>query len=250
MAGERDIQMDFALKEMEKYSNGIKFTEICNIMKKEYPEMTQGALYGFVRDLYKKHGDKIAKPSTGLYILKKFDQNNVTNNQNTNSDNSKSIITEEAFYQPFVDFLEGALETCTTVISLGRNYLGDKWGTPDVVGVYKPGRRDLEQTIEITTAEIKIETSSFALITAFGQACAYKLFSHRVYLVIPKQSGEEAIDRIDSLCILFGIGLILFNNEDPNEPNFQIKNRAQKSMPDIPYMNKKIEKIADKLNLG
>jgi len=35
MAGESDIQMDFALKEMEKYSNGIKFIEICNIMKKE-----------------------------------------------------------------------------------------------------------------------------------------------------------------------------------------------------------------------
>jgi hypothetical protein len=205
MAGERDNKMDFALKEMEKYRDGIKFSEICKIMKKEYPEMTQGSLYGFVRDLYKKHTDKIVKLSTGLYILKIFDQNIVSNNQITSPNNSKSTTTEDEFYQPFADFLDIALETCTSVIPLGGNYLGDKWGTPDVVGVFKTERGDIEQTIEITTAEIKIETSSAALITAFGQACAYKLFSHRVYLVIPEQSGEEAIDRIDSLCILFGI---------------------------------------------
>jgi len=250
MAGERDIKMDFALKEMEKYNNGIKFSQICKIMKEEYPEMTQGALYGFVRDLYKKHTDKIIKISAGLYILKKLDQNNFSNNQNINSNNLKSTISEEVFYQPFAEFLDGELEDCSTVIPLGGNYLGDKWGTPDVIGVFKTVRGDIVQTIEITTAEIKIETSSTALITAFGQACAYKLFSHRVYLVIPEQSGPEAIDRIDSLCILFGIGLILFDKDNPDDPKFQIKNRAQKSMPDISYLNKKIEKIADKLKLN
>jgi len=249
MAEDREIKYDFALKEMENYSDGINFTKICKIMKDKYPEMTQGALCGFVRDLYKKHDKEIVKISTGLYILKKFDQNIASNNQNTSSNNSKTKINEEAFYVPFANFLDAALENCTTVIPLGGNSLGDKWGTPDVIGVYKPKRGDIDQTIEITTAEIKFDTSPNALITAFGQACAYKLFSHRVYLVIPEQSDDETIDRIDSLCILFGIGLILFNKDDPEE-EFQIKNRARKSMPDISYLNKKIEKIADKLNLG
>ena len=101
--------------------------------------------------------------------------------------------------------------------------------------------------MEIITAEIKIDTSS--LITAFGQACAYKLFSHRVYLIIPEQSSKTDLARLDSLCCLFGIGLIIFNSSDQDNPNFQIKNRAQKAIPDIFYVNQKIKKIADKLKL-
>jgi len=160
---------------------------------------------------------------------------------------TKATIPEEEFYEPFADYLVNELEDCTKAISLGGNILGDKWGTPDVVAVMKPSMGDFFQQIEIITAEIKTNTSE--LITAFGQACAYKLFIHRVYLVIPEQSNKIDIDRLDSLCILFGIGLILFNKNDPNNPNFQIKNRAQRAIPDTSYLNKKIKIIADKLDL-
>ena len=139
------------------------------------------------------------------------------------------------------------LEECTEAIPLGGNKLGDKWGTPDVVGVLKPSISDIIKDLEIITAEIKIDTSS--LITAFGQACAYKLFSHRVYLVIPEQSNKADLDRLDSLCCLFGIGLIVFNSNEPHNPNFQIKNRAQKAIPDTFYVNSKIKIIANKLKL-
>lgn len=45
---------------------------------------------------------------------------------------------------------------------------------------------------EIVSVEIKTDTNQ--LITAFGQACAYKLFSHKVYLVIP--NAEQDVGRI------------------------------------------------------
>jgi hypothetical protein len=49
------------------------------------------------------------------------------------------------------------------------------------------------------------------LVVAFGQACAYKLFSHKVYLVVSK--GSEEIGRLKPLCLRFGLGLILFEIE-------------------------------------
>ena len=247
MAGKRDAKMDFILKEMEKFNNGIRFSEIFKIMKDNFPEMTQGSLYGFIRDLYKYHVDKIDNPSRGLYILKKFDQGNNTDSQNVTVITTKTNIQEENFYEPFAEYLFNELEDCTKAISLGGNILGDKWGTPDVVAVMKPSMGDFVQQIELITAEIKTDIS--ALITAFGQACAYKLFSHRVYLVIPEQSNKTDIDRLDSLCILFGVGLITFNKDDPNNPNFQIKNRAQRAIPDTFYLNQKLKKIADKFDL-
>ncbi len=37
--------------------------------------------------------------------------------------------------------------------------------------------------LELVSAEIKIDASQS--VTAFGQACAYRLFSHKVYIVMP-----------------------------------------------------------------
>src|SRR5436190_18701070 len=74
------------------------------------------------------------------------------------------------------------------------------------------------------------------LITAFGQACAYKLFSHRTYLVVPRDASKEDIDRLDALCMIFGIGFILFDSSNAKSPEFAIKVRAAKHEPDSFYV--------------
>ncbi|CUU08741.1 hypothetical protein JGI4_02176, partial [Candidatus Kryptonium thompsonii] len=95
--------------------------------------------------------------------------------------------------------------------------------------------------LEIVSAEIKTDTTQ--LITAFGQACAYKVFSHKVYLVVPKQA-ESDIPRLESLCMRFGIGLILFDRNNLNDPKFQIRTRAVKSEPDYFYVNLYIQRLS------
>jgi len=103
-----------------------------------------------------------------------------------------------------------------------------KWGTPDVIGIRESRRGDIVKApTEIVSAKIKINTRD--LITAFGQSCSYKLFSHRSYLVIPKESLDEDIAKIDALCLIFGIGLILFNSNNAQEPEFEIRVRAKKA---------------------
>ncbi len=62
----------------------------------------------------------------------------------------------------------------------------------------------IEAPIEIVSAEIKTEVNQ--LVTAFGQACSYRLFSHKSYLVIPNRSPRDEIARLDSLCIVLGLG--------------------------------------------
>ena len=125
----------------------------------------------------------------------------------------------------------------THAISLGGNKFKDKWGTPDVIGKRESKRSDIIQgATEIVSAEIKTET--YQLVTAFGQACAYKLFSHKVYLVVPKQASNEEISRLDSLCLIFGIGLVTFDADTPAAPDFRIQTRPARHEPDLYYTNK------------
>jgi len=81
------------------------------------------------------------------------------------------------------------------------------------------------------------------LVTAFGQACAYCLFAHKSYPVIPADAPEDEIARIDALCQVFGIGLVLFDNKNTREPDFQICQRPQKHDPDMLYVNKNMKHV-------
>ena len=105
---------------------------------------------------------------------------------------------EQDFYEPFADWLVNDTEECTKAIVLGGNRFRDKWGTPDVIGKRESKRSDIIQApVEIVSAEIKPDV--YQLVTAFGQACAYCLFSHKVYLVISNKTPGDEVARIDAL---------------------------------------------------
>lgn len=155
-------------------------------------------------------------------------------------------IKEEAFYEPFADWLINELEECTTAIPVGGNVFKDKWGTPDVIGIREARRSDIiKPPTEIVAAEIKLDLNG--LITAFGQTCSYKLYSHRAYIVVPQNSSDEDKSRLDALARIFGIGFILFDAATPKAPNFTIRVRASRHEPDMFYVNKYLKLIEGKL---
>ena len=155
-------------------------------------------------------------------------------------------IKEEDFYEPFANWLVNELEECTKAIPLGRNRFKDKWGTPDVIGKREPRRSDIVKgATEIVSVEIKADTRD--LITAFGQACSYKLFSHKSYIVTPKNSSQGDILKLDALCLIFGIGLVLFDSSNPNDPQFEIRVRPLRHEPDMFYVNKYMKLIEKEL---
>lgn len=129
----------------------------------------------------------------------------------------------------------------TEVVALGGAGLKSKWGTPDVVGIYKPLARNLIKfPIEIISAEIKIDPQ--APVVAFGEAVAYRLFSTKTYIAMPGTLTEEDQSRLESLCMLFGVGLVLFDL-NKESPAFSIRVRAQRFSPDMFYVNEFAERL-------
>jgi len=195
-----------------------------------------------IGSLIENHPDQVVKPARGLYLLKKHAENA----DDTPKQTAKAELAETKLYAPFAEHLEKELEECTDTLLTGNFKLGGPWGTPDVLGTNKFTGNALRPQIEIVSAEIKVSTSAREIVKGFGQACAYKVFSHKVYLVIPKEAEDKDRARIESLCIQFGIGLIVFvpDTEYPTKTQWEIRARAIKSEPDYFYADQLLENLS------
>lgn len=240
MAKQQGKIIEKAKEILENSPQGMRYSELVNRIHEEYPEIKintiKGNVWNFKQMIDNGEVEETTMPERGLYISKKY-----LKEQKLTEEAAEKRIHEEDFYRSFADYLVKDLEECSKAIVLGKNKFGDKWGTPDVFGVYKFSETDpVRPPTEIISAEIKTDTNQ--LITAFGQACSYKLFSHKVYLVIPKEA-ERDVGRVESLCSRFGIGLILFDKNNPQNPNFEIRTRALKSEPDYFYVNEYLRRL-------
>lgn len=227
---------------LNKKPDALRYTQLVNEIKKSMPNELENTIQTAVSALVKDKPDQVYKPDRGLFRLVKFKENSATSQKQTKRESSSKIY-EEDFYQPFADFLKNDLEECAYAIPLGGRKFKDKWGTPDVLGINQPNLYDpIKFEHETISAEIKIDTTG--LIEAFGQACAYTLFSHKVYLVIPRDSPKEEVSRIESLCSRCGVGLILFDRTN-KESTFEIRVRARKEAPDNYYTNECIKRLGE-----
>lgn len=226
-----------AVELLKNNPEGLRYSELMRELHNMFPDVPLKSIPATLWNLNISRSKEVYKPTRGLFKYRFFGDEEI-------SEITKKLplaLQEEDFYEPFANWLKIDLGECSEAVALGGNYLGKKWGTPDVIGVYKPSTRDvIKFQPEIISAEIKINPSE--PITAFGQAIAYRLFSSKVYLVEPSSLIPEDQDRLEALCILFGIGLILFDLNHQN-PNFRIRVRAQRYNPDMFYVNE----FADKL---
>jgi len=249
MATKKERITEKALALLAATPAGLRFSDLVSQLQAAFPDDPYGTLTGTVWNLDARLPDEVYKPSRGLFRLTRYRVDSASPSvEQPEPVEAAETIKESAFYEPFADYLLNDLEECTKAIPLGGNKFGSKWGTPDVFGIFRARESDIvKMPLEVIVAEVKIDTSQ--LITAFGQACAYKLFSHRAYLVIPRSAQPEDIGRLDALCTIFGIGLILFDASQPANPDFQIRVRAHRHEPDAFYVNQNVRLIADQLGL-
>jgi hypothetical protein len=208
----------------------------------ENPETPKNTIHGSVWNLDALYPNEISKPSRGLFTpVGGLGNESVVVGSTEQVAATGARVQESDFYEPFAQWLKNDLDEVTVVSSLGGAGLKSKWGTPDVVGIYKPLASNLIKfPIKIVSAEIKIDPQ--APVVAFGQAVAYRLFSTKTYIAMPTSLTEEDQSRLESLCMLFGVGLVLFDlNKDV--PQFSIRVRAQRFSPDMFYVNE----FADRL---
>lgn len=229
-----------AVRIIRDHPEGIRYSDLRRQIRESDSSFNMNTISGSIYDL-DDHIDEVKKPSRGLYRI------GVTGpGGDLVSVQVATAIREEEFYPPFADWLKNDVEDVTKAIPLGGNRFKDKWGTPDVIGKRDSRPSDIVKSpIEIVSAEIKTDTNQ--LITAFGQACAYCLFSHRSYLVVPAQAAKDELSRLDSLCQVFGLGFVLFDTESPDDPRFEIRVRPKKQDPDIHYTNKYMRVIESEL---
>jgi hypothetical protein len=248
MATKKERITGKAMELLEGAPSGLRFSELVSKLRTVFPDDPYGTITGTVWNLDTRFPKEVYKPSRGLFRCTKFRAEPTPSAEPLEPTPSPGKLREADFYEPFADYLIRELEECTTAIPLGGNRFGSKWGTPDVFGIFKARESDIVKLpLEVVVAEVKIDASQ--LITAFGQACAYKLFAHRSYLVVPRDAQPEDIGRLDALCAIFGIGLILFDATDPKAPDFQIRVRAAKHEPDAFYINQNVKVIAEELGL-
>jgi hypothetical protein len=246
MLTKRDKIKQRALEILNTNPDGVRYSSLVHQIMQENPEYPHGTVTGSIWNLDVTMSDRVIKAARGLFKLKEFSDVSIPVEPTSVNVEIASKIREEDFYESFAEWITNELEECTKAIALGGSKFKDKWGTPDVIGINKAKESDIIKfPTEVISVEIKTDT--IGLITAFGQACSYKIFSHKSYIVVPKQSLQEDIDRLDSLAMIFGIGLILFNNTDKENPNYEIRVRALKHNPDMFYLNKYIKLIADDL---
>ncbi len=237
MTTQGNLLRNKAVELIKSNPKGLRYSELMRELHNTFPDIHVKSIPAAVWDLNVTCSKQIYKPTRGLFKYRFSGEEEIEKTV----EKIAPTVQEEDFYKPFADWLKDDLGECSAAISLGGSYLGKKWGTPDVIGIYKPSTRDvIKFQPEILSAEIKINPSE--PVTAFGQAIAYRLFSSKVYLVEPSTMTPEDLDRIEALCILFGVGLILFDL-DPQSPNFVIRVRAQRYNPDMFYVNE----FADKL---
>ena len=230
-----------AVELLEQKPEGIRYSVLVRTIADAFPDIPPNTIHGTIWNIEAKHSQLVYKPARGLFRHLKYKDAEVVA---TTPELPK--IKEEDFYGSFADYLVKELEECSKAIVLGGNKFKDKWGTPDVIGVLRPRPTDIFPfPTEIVSAEVKLDYGG--LITAFGQACAYKLFSHKSYIVVPESAQEEDRSRLDSLCMIFGIGLIVFDSKNPKEPRFKILTRAARHEPDMFYVNKHVREVADEL---
>ena len=234
-----------AIEVLKSNPDGVRYSNLIRKIHEELSAIPVNTIRGATWDLDTRVPDEVYKPTRGLFRHITFRVKEISEEERELPIEIEKI-KEEGFYEPFAEWLVNESEECTEAIPLGGNKFKDKWGTPDVIGKREPRRSDIVKTpTEIVSAEIKVNTKE--LITAFGQACSYKLFSHKSYIVIPTDSSQDNISKLDALCLIFGMGLVLFNNGNANEPQFEIRVRPIKHDPDMFYLNRYMKLVEKEL---
>jgi len=65
--------------------------------------------------------------------------------------------------------------------------------------------------------------------------------------VVPKYAPADDLAGLESLCITCGLGLILFNGRNASNPDFSIRVRAERTEPDMSYVNRNLKLIEQRI---
>lgn len=235
---------------LEVATGGIRWGELLKLIHVPDPETPPNSIHGALQILFQS-SDDIVKVARGTYQLAKYvdadaavavaaDKAIASAPIEYETTGIVETLTEQDFYASFAEWLVENDEA-TVAEALGGSSLGGKWGTPDVLGVMKPRAQDIFRfEPQIIAAEIKATPSQ--PVVAFGQAVAYRLFSHKSYIVIPRTTSGDDMSRLKSLCSIQSVGLVTFIL-DTEAPDYLVAVLPALASPDMFYVNTMLERL-------
>lgn len=239
-----------AMAVLEANPSGIRWSDLLRAVEADAQDTPHNSIHGGIHNLLTTRTNEIEKVARGTYQLTKYVE---AENAYASEQGAAAValpveaecpgveaLTEQDFYDSFAEWLEENDEV-TVASALGGSSLGGKWGTPDVIGVLKPRAQDIFKfEPQIVTAEIKAVPNQ--PVVAFGQAVAYRLFSHKSYIVVPNSTSSDDINRLKSLCSIHGVGLVTFVlNKD--RPDYIVVVLPVNAAPDMFYVNNMLERL-------
>lgn len=239
-----------ALLVLEESPGGIRWSDLLRAVIADADETPHNSVHGGIHNLLTSRSTEIIKVARGTYQLAKYGLADEAIDAAREAQivaipvkpelPDQPTLTEQDFYASFAEWLEENDEV-TVAAPLGGASLGGKWGTPDVIGVLKPRAQDIFKfEPQIVTAEIKAVPGQ--PVVAFGQAVAYRLFSHKSYIVIPNSTTSDDINRLKSLCSIHGVGLITFSLVK-ERPDYTVVVLPITAAPDMFYVNSMLERL-------
>ncbi len=243
-----------ALDILEEATGGRRWGQLLNDIHEADPETPPNTIHGALQTLFARNDD-IVKVARGTYQLRKFAEAQsspaIADNEAVESaavevetaTHAKVTLVEADFYESFAQWLIDVAEEVNEAVVLGGSILRGKWGTPDVIGVLKPRVQDLLKfEPQIVTAEIKLDPAQ--PVVAFGQAVAYRLFSHKSYIVVPNTTSEDDLGRLKALCTIHGVGLVTFTL-DRAAPDYTTHVLPAQASPDMFYTNQMLRRLLE-----
>jgi hypothetical protein len=243
-----------ALAILEASAGGIRWGEMLKKIHAADPETPPNTIHGAIQSLFSSN-DSIIKVARGTYQLAKYadaqalaavaaDQASASEEVEVETPaHVKVVLMEADFYESFAQWLIDVAEEANAATALGGSILKGKWGTPDVIGVLKPRVHDILQfEPQIVSAEIKLDPGQ--PVVAFGQAVAYRLFSHKSYIVVPNTTSEDDLSRLKALCSIHGVGLVTFTL-DKAAPDYTVIVLPMQANPDMFYANQMLRRLLE-----
>jgi hypothetical protein len=136
---------------IREHPGGIRYSALVSAIHDRNPETPRSTIHGSVWNLDAVRPADVRKPSRGLYVAAQVDEI---------PEPALPRVREDEFYESFGEGLRNELDEVTDVVPLGGASFRAKWGTPDVLGVYKPLASNLVKfPLEIVAGEVKVAPS-------------------------------------------------------------------------------------------
>lgn len=155
-------------------------------------------------------------------------------------------ITEHEFYNPLIEYFK--TELCLYSKRINEKYSsnkkgpnGNKWLYPDIVSVENLGAEWHDEIkecashagdsqIKLWSFEVKLGLNRSNVRESFFQAVSNSSWANFGYLVAGGIQGDDTLKELRILSGLHGIGVILFNFENPSESEIIIQAKERSNI--------------------